>query len=516
MQELTPWRQEPEETPAEMLRLWRAAAMRHRTLMIAVFLAVFSGAAAAALLLPPHYLATTKILVKRERVDTMVTPDAAGVAPQMPGLVTEMEVNSEVELIRSRDLLQQVAGACGLDGGTPRFPWRRWLHLPEEPVTPDAALAAGVSGLQKALKVEALPKTSLISVTYESADPHQAARVLNTLFALYLEKHVAVHQPTGALEFFQNQRREYERGLKAAEAQLMDFGSNRGVVSPDQQKVSALQKSADLEADWRQTQAAIAQAEQRIQSLEAEGSGMPARMTAQVRKSDNPQLMGQLKSTLLNLELRRTELLRKYEPTYTLVREVDTQIAQTRAGIEDAEKAQLREETTDRNPIYEWVGSELAKARSDLAGLRARSLVMGRNLRLYGQQARTMDQQEILRQNLVRDFKAQEAGYFLYQRKEEEARISDALNRSRIVNVALVETASLPRVPTRSRAMMLALGFLAGLLVSVGAAAAAEYLNPPIREPATLFELLGVPVLASISGVDLKALPQADKIRERN
>jgi capsular polysaccharide biosynthesis protein len=40
---------------------------------------------------------------------------------------------------------------------------------------------------------------------------------------------------------------------------------------------------------------------------------------------------------------------------------------------------------------------------------------------------------------------------------------------------------------------MLALGFLAALFVSVGVAVAAEYLNPPIREQASLYELLGVP-----------------------
>ena len=73
---------------------------------------------------------------------------------------------------------------------------------------------------------------------------------------------------------------------------------------------------------------------------------------------------------------------------------------------------------------------------------------MARNLQAYTRQVRDLDQKEIIRQDLMRDFKAQEANYFLYQRKEEEARISDALNRSRIVNVALVEAASVPNQGT--------------------------------------------------------------------
>ena len=50
-----------------------------------------------------------------------------------------------------------------------------------------------------------------------------------------------------------------------------------------------------------------------------------------VRNSDNPQLLEQLKSTLLNLELKRTDLLTKYEPTYRLVQEVDQQIADAKS-----------------------------------------------------------------------------------------------------------------------------------------------------------------------------------------
>ena len=61
-------------------------------------------------------------------------------------------------------------------------------------------------------------------------------------------------------------------------------------------------------------------------------------MTTVVRNSDNPQLLQQLKSTLLNLQLKRTELLTKYEPTYRLVQEVDQQIADAKNAIsaEDA------------------------------------------------------------------------------------------------------------------------------------------------------------------------------------
>jgi uncharacterized protein involved in exopolysaccharide biosynthesis len=222
-------------------------------------------------------------------------------------------------------------------------------------------------------------------------------------------------------------------------------------------------------------------------------------MTTEMRVSDNPQLMGQLKFTLLNLELKRTELLQKFEPTYRLVQEVDTQLEQTRAAIQAAEKSQLREETTNRNPTYEWVDSELARTRSELAAEQARAEALSRTLRSYEEEASKLDQKEAVEQDLLRDKKAQEDNYLLYQRKQEEARISNALDRSRIVNVAVAEAAAVPALPSRSRGLILLAGLLAAIAVSVAALATAEYLNPSFRTSEDVQESLDVPVLASVS-----------------
>ena len=50
--------------------------------------------------------------------------------------------------------------------------------------------------------------------------------------------------------------------------------------------------------------------------------------------------------------------------------------------------------------------------------------------------------------DLVRDVKTAEDNYLLYLRKREEARISDALDSKRIVNVSIAEAATVPALPT--------------------------------------------------------------------
>ena len=100
---------------------------------------------------------------------------------------------------------------------------------------------------------------------------------------------------------------------------------------------------------------------------------------------------------------------------------------------------------------------------------------------------------------MERQKKTEEDNYLLYKRKQEEARISNALDRSRILNVAIAEPAAVPDLPARSRVFTLLIGLLAAIAASVASATTAEYLNPSLKSPVDVVEYLDVPVLASIT-----------------
>lgn len=476
---------------------WLVIGFRHRYLIALCFLGVFTGAALTAFLRPPCYQANTKILVKHERQDPVVTPDASNALPQVPLAPTDTELGSEMVLLRSPDLLERVVTTCRLQNAKGYSGWRSWFPPYWGEKDPKKLLAIAVRELEGALKVELLSKTNVISITYEESNPQRTAEVLHTLVDLYMEKHLAVHRPPGAFEFFQQQTRQHNQSLEEAESRLVEFSKNEGAVSPGEQKSAALKRLDEFRADLERTQVSVAETKKRIRILERQAQAIPLRMTTQIRTADNPQLIEQLNATLLNLELKRTDLLQKFEPTYRPVREVDAQIAQTQAAIEATKK--LQDETTDRNPISEWVNSELTKARSQLAAEQTRAEELSRTVRSYQEQASDLDRKDVIQQRLVRDQKANEANYLLYLRKQEEARISDALDRRRILNVAVAEAATVPAVPSRSRRMTLLVGFLAAIAGSLAVAAAAEHLNPSLRTSEEVQELLDVSVLALVS-----------------
>jgi uncharacterized protein involved in exopolysaccharide biosynthesis len=221
-------------------------------------------------------------------------------------------------------------------------------------------------------------------------------------------------------------------------------------------------------------------------------------MTTVVRNSDNPLLLEQLKSTLLNLELKRTELLTKYEPTYRLVQEVDQQIADAKSAISAEESKPIRDETTDQNPDYQWVQAELTKAQADLNGLKARAATAAAIAAKYHEEAQRLSQNEIVQGNLLRAAKTQETNYLLYVQKREEARISDALDQRGILNVSLAEQPVVPALPKRSPLSVALLTLLLAGAFSLSSAFVLDFMDPTFRTPDELAGYLGTPVLAAL------------------
>jgi len=468
-----------------------AIGFRHKRVILLSFFGILLGAVLAALMQPKEYRTSTKFLIERERIDPIISP-GANAPPSFRGEITEEELNSEVELLESADVLRQVAVSCGLH--------QQKSFLASLLGRGDEAtrIAKAVERLQKALKIELVRKSNVIAVSYAADDPQLAARVLSALDDAYLKKNVAVHRPPGQFEFFDQETEVYKKNLADAEAKLKVFSNEDGGVAPQLARDITLQRLNEFHATLQQTRADIATTEERIRALEKQATSTPQRLTTQSRQTDDAQVLQNLKSTLMSLELKRTELLTKYQPTYALVQEVDKEIADTRASITAEESRPIREETTDQNPTYSWINEELAKGRADYSALQARAAAMQAIVSKYEATARQLDEKGIVQQDLLRTVKTDEENYLLYQRKREEARMTDALDRTRILNVAVAEQPAVPTLPSNSPSTSLLVGFLLAVTVSLGTAFTLEYFDPSFRTPAEVQSELSIPVLAAV------------------
>ena len=273
------------------------------------------------------YESQMKILVRRERLDPMITPQRDAPAQVDRDQVSEEDLNSEVELLKSDDLLRKVVLRNSLQNSEHFFLWKR-----DEPQ--EVKIAKAIAHLSNRLTARPIQKTNLILLSYAAHDPVTANRVLSDTAQLYVEKHLEVHRPPGQLQFFDQETDRYRSSLRNAEQQLSQFTRDNGVVSAQMERDLMLQKLSDLERTNAQDGAEISDTEHRIDVLRSEQHETASRIPSQIKNSDNPQLMEIMKSTLLNLKLKRSELSANYAPSYRPIQELDRQIAQTESAIE--------------------------------------------------------------------------------------------------------------------------------------------------------------------------------------
>ena len=460
------------EAPAPTMRELAMVLFRQRRVFVWVSAIVF-GAAVLYALVGANYKAEMKILVRRGRADSPVSAGENAPLDLTRMAVTEEELNSEVELLRDEEVLRKVVEQTGVG----RKDWLAWLRFGE---TNDTQVERAARRLARKLKVDPVKKTNLIGVTYGASDPQVAANVLRSVANVYLEKHTQVHRPGGELRFYEQQTVESRRQLEDAKRKLLQFAKGHGVVAATQQRDLALGKLSEVDASARQTRIELAATRERVAQLGIQLAQLPERTVTQKRTADNP------------------ELLMKYEPSHRLVKQVEEQTAQAQTAIAGEILTPVRDETTDKNPQYEWAKSELERAQVDLKALEAREgATMAQEISYRGVSEK-LGEDAVTQDDLLSSEKAAEEIYLLYVKKQEEARMNDALDERGIVNVAIAEDPVAPALPMWSTTMILAIGFIASGVAGTGAAFAADYVSPAFRDPDDVATYLNAPVLASL------------------
>lgn len=476
----------PAHNPVSLSRI-AAVLFRRKALISVLFTSIVATVAIVSFLLPRRYESHMKVLVKNERAGLVVSPDARN-ASQINGDVSEAQVNSEIELLTSNDLLATVVRTCRLD------------ELESEG-QPGATLGfeRAIARLRRDLKIAPVRKANIIQITYSGATPERAATVLKELSAAYLDAHLSVHRTAGTTEFFQKQAGLYETALKEAEGKLSDFRRQNSITSISEQKDLILRKAMDAETALHDAGTALAEASSRVNELRRQVSFHESRIVTQSRTLPNQYSVERLNTMLAELQNRRTQAMMKFRPDDRIVVELDQEIADTRAALDRASKLNSVEQVTDVNPVRQNLEAELARAELQESGLKARRSSLAAIALGYRARLAQLENSTIESETLQRSMKEAEQNYLLYARKQEEARIADSLDQQKIANVAIAEAPVAQHLPAKPNVVLnLVLGVILASFVSVAAAFAAEHSRQVFHTPSDLESATGLPVLATV------------------
>ena len=425
---LTPSFDLPARLPDDVVD-WMGFLRRHFLAMATTWVVV-TGAAVYIVfnVLPKEYHSEAKFLVRNARQELVVGPSAGQVTQSSSAGVTEEVLNTEVELLRSRDILARVVDKLDLG--------RSYVEAGR---APNIANELAMRDLSAALVSGPIRRTNLVQVWYLSQSPELAASVVQEITDAYLAAHLAVHSSPGTYDLFKTQAAEASAELRQAEEALAALGRSDNLLNLDTQKRDALEAVSLLSRQLDALAAEMREQSTRAKVADMQLASVPERVPTQRRNVPNQYSVERLHTMLVELNNKRTELLTKFNNDDRLVVELDQQIADTTAAMERAEGFSANEESTDVNPAWQALVSERMKARLALSGLESKNEELRSELAQRQKAALDFTEAGPEYDAAVRRVTEARANHELYAKREEEARIAEVLDRQRISNVVLAQ-----------------------------------------------------------------------------
>ncbi len=431
---------------------------------------------------PAQFEARTRLLIRNGRPPVVAA--ATDVAAPIPAPVSDAQITTEVELLSADPILRNIALVA--------FGHR--IGNAEEPAT-----ARLLERIRKSLKVSPVLRTDLVEVKYTDSDRSRAIVVLRVLTGEYLNRQLELRGGRESREFFSKRVNEFQKEVEDAQAGLARFQAESGAVAVKEQQWEGIKRLAGLLAAANEADAQAADLEKRAGLLRAQIGEAPARIGTTLRAVPNQYSVERLNTLLVELRNKRTELRMKFQPADRAVRQVEEQINQTAAALDQASGRISKEETSDVNPQRQQAEMELARVEQARVGVKARAYELARqvaSLQAGLRRVTLAGPREAVLMQRVRDA---ELNYALYSRKRDQLRVEGLMDDQRMANAAVVEPPDAPVLPKpKITPTVVALFTLAQgsmlLLVLLGA-----LLDRTVSLPVQLERFTRLPVLATLA-----------------
>ena len=508
--------------PQRSLRDFYYVLFRHKWKVILFFLAVVVTVTVGTFLATEIYKAEAKLLVRIGRESVSLDPTATTGQVISIGQSRESEINSELEILKSRELTEKVVDAFGPkvflepleEGPSLRAAQDRFRAIRQsfqEPMRKvqnfliDLDLIHSLSDREKAviqitknLEIETQKNNNILFLSYEDRSPQLAQNVLTKLIDFFKDKHITTHRTAGSYKFFDTQADQLRGQVARAEDELKNLKSKTGVASLDEQKRILLNRMGAMQQEVESSQAALVISMAKGKDLQEKLAGISPTLVTQETKGTGNYAADLMRSRLYELQLKEQDLISRYTETSQPVREIRRQIAEAQALL-DKEEPTRTQVTTGINTTHQQLNLDLIKEMANLSSLEAKGRVLKTQQEAAREELTVLNNTEVKMVNLQRELSLLDGKYRKYSDNLEQARIDQAMESNKISNISVVQPASASTKPVRPRKVLnLALGFFLGIFGGLGLAFFSEYVDHSLKTPQDVEEKLGLQLLASI------------------
>lgn len=438
-------------------------------------------------LLENRYEAQARVYVDTQ---SLLRPLLSGLAVQ-PNL--DQQVSMMTRTLASRPNLEKVARMTDLDLRAKTPQQQEDLY----------------SGLAASIRLQGTERENLYTITYQSANPDLAKRVVQSLLTIFTESSLGGTRKdiTNTQKFIDEQLKNYEAKLRDKEAQLEEFKRRHVGTMPGQ--------GGDYYAKLNEVKVALEQAKMELEEASKRKSQLQQQLSDQeevlvtpppaVTSATTSALDGRittLQSQLDSLRLRYTDI----HPEIARTKQLIARLQEQKKQEEDAAaKHQVQSVGTKaQNPVYQQLSLAIAESDANVASLKARvGQLQGKHDNLF----KSVDRIPLIEgefTQLMRDYEVFKKNYEeLLSRRETAALSGEVESKTDVVDFRVVDPPRVPNEPAwPNRPLLVSAVPLGGLGIGFGLAFLLVQIRPTVESRSHLRELTSHTLLGMVTMIE--------------
>ncbi|MBJ6751626.1 GumC family protein [Geomonas anaerohicana] len=459
---------------------------KNKRILVTSFIVVFMLAVFVALLIQPLYEAKSTVLIKMGR-EYLARPEIGEriAAPTM-AINQDGLISSELQILSSKELRDKVVKEISAFKLYPDLITMTDVNIEDLAET----------RLERTLKLNKVKNSNVIEIAYEHADPEIAAKVVNSFVDYFRDKHLQVFREPQST-FLQQQLEMYTEKLRTSEQDLEAFKSENDVYSLGEQRTLLLQQKQELDAALKSNDNQIRELQKKVAVLKSQLHTVYKSRDSYVPPERSLDIQD-AKAKLLGLLLEDQRLSKKYTPSSKLIINSKNEIEIVKNYINELE-ADANNKAKTGNQVYLDLYKDFLASSATLQASVAKGTSVRAQLQEIKNSLASINRGEQRLESLKREKAMNEKNYQNYLDRVEESRMLEEMNRQKLANISVIQTAAVPVVPsTSSRLKIIALGFVSGIFVAIGAVLLKEKSDQTFSTPEKVELVSGLPVFVSI------------------
>jgi uncharacterized protein involved in exopolysaccharide biosynthesis len=467
-----------EQSQPASLRNILTVLFKRKRIILTFFMTVVIVVTAGSFYMPNIYQAESKLLVEKEFDSDKALLFGMNLSQ---GFNSPDFINSEIEILTSYPIASRV-----MEKFNSQLITDEELLLSEE--EKKVRYEQRIASFQKNIELENPKNTSILVIRYESKNPVLASDIINYFVNTYITYRSEISSESETYKFLEEQINLANEKLSGLEQRQASFKKKKDLGTPETQRIVLMNRMAEYEKSLTTVQTKRIGKEAKLdvfkkRLMKGESSIIPS-----TEVSDSPSrvaYIAKLRSDLLDMEIRKEQLLQNFTPQYKEVIDLEKQITANSLKIEkEIEQIIEMEETA--------IGALKAEEQS----------LIGQIDKIKNE-IRNLAQKEYEYSQISRGIEDEREIYSMLRKQQEEARLSLA-KLEKGVKINVISPAVVQTTPIKPKKILnIILAVFLGLFGGLGLAFFIEYFDHTINSPDDLEKYAGINALGSIPEVKI-------------